>query len=102
MRYTEEQNSINLSSHVPVKDSTQMSVKVCTKRKGKNSTTYKLLWEKANKQEFKRTFDCLVSTCNFEWDDNNVNSKIEKLTALLCKTADIVVPKKLIKLNGYN
>ncbi|CAC5414819.1 unnamed protein product [Mytilus coruscus] len=69
-------------------------------KKGKKShTTYKLLWEKTDKKEYRNVLNQMIATCN--WNNSDVNEKVNQLTSILHKTADKVVPKKLIKLTGF-
>ncbi|CAC5410172.1 unnamed protein product [Mytilus coruscus] len=94
-----QQDPINSSSHLPVIANLTKRLKTEVKKGKKSHTTYKLLWEKTDKKEYRNVLNQMIATCN--WNDSDVNEKVNQLTSILHKTADKVVPKKLIKLTGF-
>ena len=94
-----EHDPINSSSHLPVIANLTKTLQATAKKGKKSHSTYKLLWEEVDKKEYQNVFNQLLTTCN--WNNYDVNGKINQLTYLLHKTTDKVVPKKLIKLNGF-
>ena len=91
----------NVSSHTPVRATLSRKLASAKKSSKQSHTAFKLLWDKVDKREFQLTFRTLLTECQINWDTLDVDQKLHQLNLILQQTADLVVPKRLIKLNGF-
>jgi hypothetical protein len=97
-----DQDHLSSSTHIPVK--AKLSSKMATmKLKTRTScTAYKLLWDKTDRQEYKNTFNCILTqNMDITWEEDTIDKKLDYLTRVMCETADQIVPKRLIRLDGF-
>lgn len=96
-----EEDHLNSSTHIPLKASLNTNL-TTAKRKAKAScSASKLIWEKTDQKEFQSILRNKIAKHSQEWRECTSDQKIEKLNTVLHETAELVVPKKLIRLNGY-
>jgi hypothetical protein len=43
-------------------------------------TAYKLLWDKADRQEYKNTFNCILTQNMDKWEEDTIDKKLDYLT----------------------
>jgi hypothetical protein len=96
-----DQNHLNSSTHIPVK--AKLSSKMATmKTKTRTScTAYKLLWDKTDRQEYENTFNCILTQNMDKSEEDTIDEKLDYLTRVMCETAEQIVPKRLIRLDGF-
>ena len=97
-----DQDHLNSSTHIPVK--ARLSSKMATmKTKTRTScSAYKLLWDKTDRQEYENTFNCIL-TQNMDKSEEDTIDKKTGLSdkSIMCETAEQIVPKRLIRLDGF-
>ena len=64
-------------------------------------TAYKLLWDKTDRQEYKNTFNCILTQNMDNWEGDTIDQKLDYLTRVMREIAEQVVPKRLIRLDGF-
>jgi hypothetical protein len=64
-------------------------------------TAYKLLWDKTDRQEYKNTFNCILTQNMDKWEEDTIDKKLDYLTRVMCETAEQIVPTRLIRLDGF-
>ena len=96
-----DQDHLNSSTHIPVK--AKLSSKMATmKTKTRTScTAYKLLWDKTDRQEYENTFNCILTQNMDKSEEYTIDKKLDYLTRVMCETAEQIVPKRLIRLDGF-
>ena len=73
------------------------------KTKPKTScTAYKLLWDKTDRQEYENTFNCILTqNMDIKWERDTIDQKLDYLTRVMREIAEQIVPKRLIRLDGF-
>ena len=96
-----DQDHLNSSTHIPVK--AKLSSKMATmKTKTRTScTAYKLLWDKTDRQEYENTFNCILTQNMDKSEEYTIDKKLDYLTRVMRETAEQIVPKRLIRLDGF-
>jgi hypothetical protein len=64
-------------------------------------TAYKLLWDKTDRQEYENTFNCILTQNMDKSEEDAIDKKLDYLTRVMCETAEQIVPKRLIRLDGF-
>ena len=64
-------------------------------------TAYKLLWDKTDRQEYENTFNCILTQNMDKSEEDTIDKKLDYLTRVMCETAEQIVPKRLIRLDGF-
>jgi hypothetical protein len=64
-------------------------------------TAYKLLWDKTDRQEYENTFNCILTQNMDKSEEDTIDEKLDYLTRVMCETAEQIVPKRLIRLDGF-
>ena len=65
-------------------------------------TAYKLLWDKTDRQEYKNTFNCILTqNMDITWEGDTIDQKLDYLTRVMREIAEQIVPKRLIRLDGF-
>jgi hypothetical protein len=61
-----------------------------------------LLWDKTDRQEYENTFNCILTQNMDKSEEDTIDKKLDYLTRVMCETAEQIVPKRLIRLDGFN
>ena len=77
------QDHLNSSTHIPVKaklSSRMATMKIKTRP---SCTAYKLLWDKTDRQEYKNTFNCILTQNMDNWEEDTIDQKLDYLTRVM-------------------